>query len=679
MANQISLKTFSDFLNANGPESLFYIPAYQRGYRWQPKQVKELLDDLYSFACKKKNDGEFYCLQPLIVKRITSHPDLPDALKGIADKADIWEVIDGQQRLTTLRVIYRYLMLKKGLQDNDSLSEEMGMRLFHIFYESRYEDFEYIENIGNQPPTGDHCNIDTNHIYAAIAEIDRWIKEDAPQWSALYGKNSTPYSIRELLFQLLNTSSSAVSESCGRVKFLWYELDADADNAVKEFLDVNNGKIPLTDSELIKALFLKQTNASITNSGKTDQMALKNIIDESLRQDRWAKKWERMENCLNDNAFWSFISTDILAEDRMSILFELIYLRHHNGEKPEKGDIFRYYYRSLSSNSGKEAFNALNQKWQELNNEFRLLTDWHNDAILYNLIGLLINNDKTLYDIRIIYDKGCRYDEFVKNLKAELACILAEKVDTKEQQINVTYKKRQDVRRILLFINVAGMMSELEHIRKPQAMKANTPEEQEMLKERPRLSPPAYKFPFDLMKLQQWDVEHIDSATTNKLKKKEDIMQWIITSYMELEGFPTDMFRETHELHDIKNKEDLEMILTEMSQEKLDAVKDDIRRRYEGGENDDDLKDQIGNLTLLDYQTNREYGNALYPVKRKKIFKAIKNGRYVPLMTRMAFSKAFSPDSSLLRWSADDKRGYHAFVYDMITRFINENSIKNGK
>lgn len=62
----------------------FYIPSYQRGYRWSETEVVRLLDDIYQNG--KKN----YCLQPVVVRK----------------KEDQYELIDGQQRLTTL-----YLMV----------------------------------------------------------------------------------------------------------------------------------------------------------------------------------------------------------------------------------------------------------------------------------------------------------------------------------------------------------------------------------------------------------------------------------------------------------------------------------------------------------------------------------------------------------------------------------------
>lgn len=48
----------------------FNIPTYQRGYRWDKKQVVDLLEDIYEFMQKgNPQEGEFYCLQPVVVKR----------------------------------------------------------------------------------------------------------------------------------------------------------------------------------------------------------------------------------------------------------------------------------------------------------------------------------------------------------------------------------------------------------------------------------------------------------------------------------------------------------------------------------------------------------------------------------------------------------------------------------
>ena len=80
-----------------GISGKFFIPAYQRGYRWTADEVTKLLDDILRSA------GQPYSLQPIVVKRIgTTAPSTPDT-------PETWELIDGQQRLTTLWLIFNYL------------------------------------------------------------------------------------------------------------------------------------------------------------------------------------------------------------------------------------------------------------------------------------------------------------------------------------------------------------------------------------------------------------------------------------------------------------------------------------------------------------------------------------------------------------------------------------------
>lgn len=80
----------------------FVIPSYQRGYRWEEKQVIDLLEDICEFA--KQDTEDSYYLQPLVVK-----PCKWTDTDGV--QIDAWEVLDGQQRLTTLRLILMFIFV----------------------------------------------------------------------------------------------------------------------------------------------------------------------------------------------------------------------------------------------------------------------------------------------------------------------------------------------------------------------------------------------------------------------------------------------------------------------------------------------------------------------------------------------------------------------------------------
>ena len=62
----IALKPVKDLMGMN-----FFIPDYQRGYRWTAQQATDLLEDIREFADKKKGPAEIYCVQPLVVQRKT--------------------------------------------------------------------------------------------------------------------------------------------------------------------------------------------------------------------------------------------------------------------------------------------------------------------------------------------------------------------------------------------------------------------------------------------------------------------------------------------------------------------------------------------------------------------------------------------------------------------------------
>ena len=80
-------------------------------YRWESKQVLDLLEDLAKYA--REEYDNLYCLQPLVVKHRTWEKD--------GQTVEGWEVIDGQQRLTTL-----WFILNQLKNDDYRYSEKGG-------------------------------------------------------------------------------------------------------------------------------------------------------------------------------------------------------------------------------------------------------------------------------------------------------------------------------------------------------------------------------------------------------------------------------------------------------------------------------------------------------------------------------------------------------------------------
>ena len=207
---QLTLKPINDLLTMS-----FFIPAYQRGYRWSSRQVVELLEDVYEFCDRQHpKDDDFYCLQPVVVKQ-----------KAEQEKAQ-WEVVDGQQRLTTTLLILGYL--------NSRFAEDFRKQLFTLEYETRPQSREYLSSLDESKK---EQNIDFHFIYQAFDSIREWFKDKI-------------HRINDIESVFLN-----------KVKVIWYQLPQHED-AIDVFTRLNMGKIPLVNSELVEALFLRSSNFS---------------------------------------------------------------------------------------------------------------------------------------------------------------------------------------------------------------------------------------------------------------------------------------------------------------------------------------------------------------------------------------------------------------------------------
>lgn len=240
-----------------GTDAHFFIPSYQRGYRWDETQVLNLLDDLHEFMenlnefTDSSSTKGFYCLQPVVVR-------------NNGDKR--FEVIDGQQRLTTIAILLKCLQKPA----------------YQITYESRPESQNMLEQIDYYAtqPAG---NVDHHYFKEAYSTIQRWLDE----------KTQSKMSFSTKFFITL----------AERVKVIWYEVDQSA-NAYDLFLKLNVGKIQLTSAELIKAVLLQPRNEH-------------ERIELSL-------EWEAMEHRLQDDWFWYFLEDSQTYENRIEWLFDVL-------------------------------------------------------------------------------------------------------------------------------------------------------------------------------------------------------------------------------------------------------------------------------------------------------------------------------------------------------------------
>lgn len=323
----IALKSVNELrVNESGDSLCYFIPDYQRGFRWSPLQVKQLLDDIREFTQRRNpQPDEFYCLQPLVIKTRTS--------------GGAFEVVDGQQRLTTLLLIMRHF--------NERLAERYRQTLFKLDYQTRPSLESFLDDPREETAND---NVDFYHLYQAIATIEGWFAE----------RDSEVESIKSALLN--------------QTKVIWYQL-AESDNPVEAFTRLNVGKIPLTNDELIRALFLRR-------SGPDEK-------DATSLQLRIAYEWDQLEKALQSNAFWYFLSNQPgRSENRIGFLFDLV-ARSDGMASGAESDAYGIFY-TFNQNL-KTPGTTPDDEWRKIKQLFLLLEEWYEDRVLYHMVGFLVS------------------------------------------------------------------------------------------------------------------------------------------------------------------------------------------------------------------------------------------------------------------------------------------------
>lgn len=570
--------------------STFYIKDYQRGYRWEEQQVKSLLDDLLEF--NHDNHTLKYCMQPLVVKkaernavahtRTLSELITPDAVKSEETESSncdsAWELIDGQQRLTTTLLVLNccYEALKKPPAPP-----------YQIYY-------QLIRNI------------DEYYINHAKKVIDDWFDS--------FGSKSDD--IRSEIRGKINSD----------IQFIWYEVESNA-NSVEIFTKLNIGKIPLTNAELFKAQLL--------NPDRIDKKDREKEVKENVTLASIAFEWDKIEQSLRDNDFWSFISNEMLdAETRIDYLLRLYAIQiKYEGEIDsaiqEADGLFPFlainsYIRKHKMDSNSIACNET--IWKEIVSINDRLKSWYTNNKLYHYIGFLIATGKS--GIKVITELVKDTD---KKKKSEVKEIVFDKIRKQMKNVtldNLSYSKdSQRIRSVLLFFNLFTMVQS---------------------KTDSRFSFKQYKDP----KIH-WDIEHIHARATD-----EEIRA--IKDPDKRKDFLESLKKQFEEINDQEAVQKInQFILTEVSTNNIneDEFLDFCCKITDKYGNYDE--NGIGNLTLLDAETNRSYHNALYPIKRIRIIERDKGEVFIPVCTKNVFLKMYSSNfSNMMEWTKDDAEDY---------------------
>lgn len=626
----------------------FFIPDYQRGYRWSDSEAKRMLDDFKEFYERKKENGEFYCLQPIVVKKKTWEKEI----NGQETIINGYEVIDGQQRLTTLYIILKCLE-KEGEIGEDTF------KLYPIQYQTRIDGFnsqKFLEHICNASEEEAEAFIDFYHMKTVYKAVSNWFNN----------KGNEGY--RNKIFHTL-------LDDVNNVRVIWYEV-SDKENAtsIDIFTRLNIGKIPLTNSELIKALLLRRRNFA---SATTDSEA-------TMKQFQISIEWNQIEQKLQNDSFWYFLcrsSWPFSYQNRIEFLFDLMMGRGKDDEFYFTFNKFNNQLKDLSQGSSLES--SIDSIWKEIKQVFQTLEEWYEDHTLYHLIGFLIEYGtkiytpskeesdktpkeespkkppKTLMEASRKLSKSEFNELFIKGkIRDQLKGIREKGLS------NLSYDNGEEIKKVLLLFNILTILQGGSDIR----------------------------FPFNSYKKEKWDIEHISSQTDKQItvgereKWREDVLEFFVGSTKEgdISDYLKKLQNDIENEKDPKNKE-LELIdqIRLLKSEEGKIEDDDFEKAFSSlseyfKEDKLEEKDSISNLTLLDATTNRGYRNAFFPIKRKWIISNDRQGIFVPIATKNVFLKFYSrKGNNLMFWEKSDAEDYLNAIEQTINKYLDEN--KNAR
>lgn len=368
----------------------FFVPSYQRGYRWAKEEVLRLLEDVMS------NGQNNYCLQPIVVKKTD----------------DKYELIDGQQRLTTLYLIYAYL--------NKASSNFIPKAKFVLEYQTRENSANFLLNLDLSKKEE---NIDYYFICQSYETIESWFLAQ-----------------KELDISMTDINTYFKKN----VKVIWYEVN-DTLDPIALFTRLNIGKIELTSAELVKAMFLSSVSDK-ENGGKNKDLQKK--IDRQKREEI-SLQWDNIEKELHDEKLWFFLTNNSVNDyqTRIDLLLDMIV------KKP----VFtkEKYYTFFAFDKMREQSDLV-EIWRKIQNAFLVIRDWFDSHELYHKIGYLIASEtrtlSEIFDLSLHKTKN----EFLSSLNELVKLSVKSDVDYSEMSYeNATHYK--SLKKLLLLFNVESV------------------------------------------------------------------------------------------------------------------------------------------------------------------------------------------------------------------------------
>lgn len=625
--NVLKLLAIPELTNKN-----FFIPDYQRGYRWGQLQVTQLMDDLTEFF-SPNGKGNFYCLQPVVVKELSDEEKQTYHLHSDTDDNHWYEVIDGQQRLTTIRVIFllRHLMIPFN---NDK---------FQIYYQTRPELSKVFDKFIYNPlqdpyevsiADEEKLDIDSWHVYHAVRTIMAWIK----------GRENGINEFNGTFYQFF-TNPKGKDKS---VQVIWYEL-RDGSDANETFKRINDKKVPLNNAELIRSMFLSESAdfeiAQDLIKGYPDSLQ-KTVEERELArmQSHIIEMWDVIEKALRQQKFWSFITQDGNTDgysSRIEYLFDLI-----SKKKEDEKDAL-YTFLTFNEMVREKKVKGLWELWQKVESYFSMLQAWYTDRDYYHEIGFLIyeRGKQILIDL---LEKASKENKsvFKKRLNWELK---KEICGNDEPERIFEYNYADNSAQLLKVITLYNV----------EAVRQNTSMD---------------FFPFDLFKNTHWTLEHIHAQNSQGIDQsdRKKWALWIkenIQMLKNIQHFFEEDDKQGEIMQIISNLEvsSTKVVNKSFTFSEFTRYYNSVTAFFNGiSEEQNGIQEihNISNMALLGGVENTEIGNSVFEAKRQKILEMDADGKYIPYCTRRVFLKYFEGEGKDLGlyqtfyWGENDRDCY---------------------
>lgn len=564
-------------------EGGFFVPSYQRGYRWGPDEVLRLLDDIAG------SGEEDYYLQPVVVK---AH-------------GDEWELIDGQQRLTTLFLILQYLN-NTGLK---STGADYTMR-----YATRPGSATYLLD----PDDAEiKSNIDYFHIHQAYATIAGWFDG--------HGSGGRKQYAADKFF-------TALFE---RVYVFWYEAPAGVD-ATDLFTRLNIGRIPLTDSELVKALVLARVRASDGNEERAISIAT---------------EWDAIERGLRAPEVWAFVSSkDEDTATRIDLLLDAAadrILREEGKPVPHRGH--RPPFLTFETLRPK-IIESPKSVWNEVADLYSIVQGWYDDRSLFHKVGYLTAAG---LDFVTVLDESAGRTK--SDFDDHLTTLIRERLNLSPDRLaELSYESRPQAKRlsdVLLLLNVVTVSA---------------------------MADSSERYSFSAHARGVWSLEHVNAQQTDRLNRESQWTAWLQVHRDALSGVPGLDPKDRVEL-----EQEIDQALVDLTREKFLALEARIVPLFAADDDDkDEATHSIWNLALLSKDDNSALNKAVFEVKRRRIIERDKAGSYIPVCTRNLFLKYYSrgDDIQLHFWSQQDRESYLTEIRKVLTdgNFLTEDAVPDA-